>query len=267
MDFISAIILGIIEGLTEFLPVSSTGHMILTSHLLNLNTDSEAVKTFEVIVQLGAVLAVVVLYWDKFLSLFDFRQRTRNSLQPRLNLLHIIIAMVPACLLGVLLRDVIKTYLFGPQTVVYSLVAGGILMIIAEKFHPKATAETVDDITYKQAFVIGMFQILALWPGFSRSGSTISGGLLARVSHTAAAEFTFLVSVPIMIGATGVDLLGSMGHLSMSDFPIFAAGFIAAFIVAMLAIKTFLGLLKRLSLTVFAVYRFVLAAVFFFIIL
>jgi undecaprenyl-diphosphatase len=267
MDFLSAIIMGIIEGLTEFLPVSSTGHMILTADLLNLNTDSESVKTFEVVVQLGAVLAVVVLYFGKFLSLFDFRKHTLQSLKPRLNLLHIIIAMIPASLLGVLLRDFIKEYLFGPQTVVYSLIAGGLLMIAAEKFHPRATAETVDEITYKQAFIIGIFQILALWPGFSRSGSTISGGLFARVSSTAAAEFTFLVSVPIMLGATVVDMYKSAGHLSSSDFTVFAVGFITAFIVGMLAIKTFLGLLKRLSLTSFAIYRFVLAAVFFFIVL
>ncbi|MDO7907895.1 undecaprenyl-diphosphate phosphatase [Paenibacillus sp. JX-17] len=255
--------MGIIEGLTEFLPVSSTGHMILTAHLLGLNTDSDSVKTFEVVVQLGAVLAVVVLYFKKFLSLFDFRKQTRLSLRPRLNLLHIILAMIPAGILGVLLRDVIKDDLFGPQTVVYSLVIGGILMIVAEKFHPRTTAETVDDITYKQAFIVGLFQILALWPGFSRSGSTISGGLFARISATAAAEFTFLVSVPIMLGATGVDLIKSAGHLNTSDFPVFAAGFIAAFIVGMLAIKTFLGLLKRLSLTTFAIYRFIVAIIFF----
>ncbi|NEU25775.1 undecaprenyl-diphosphate phosphatase [Paenibacillus polymyxa] len=265
MDILSSIIMGIIEGLTEFLPVSSTGHMILTADLLGLNTENDTVKTFEVIVQLGAVLAVVVLYWRRFLSLFDFRRKV--SSQPRLNLLHIILAMIPAGLIGVLFRDVIKQYLFGPETVLYSLVIGGLLMIAAEKFHPPIRSHTLDEITYKQAFTIGVFQVLALWPGFSRSGSTMSGGLFARVSHTAAAEFTFLVSVPVMLGASGIDMIKSMDHLSMSDFPVFAAGFITAFIVGMLAIKTFLGLLKRLSLTSFAIYRFVLAAVFFFIIL
>lgn len=259
MDILSSIIMGIIEGLTEFLPVSSTGHMILTAHLLGLSTDEESVKTFEVVVQLGAVLAVVVLYWHTFIGLFKIKPLDRTV--PRLNLLHIFLAMVPAGVAAVLLRDVIKAYLFGPETVVYSLVAGGLLMIAAEKWHKKPTAVTIDDITYKQAFTIGLFQILALWPGFSRSGSTISGGLLARVSHTAAAEFTFLVSVPIMFAATLLDLMKSASYLSVSDIPYFAAGLITSFAVGMLAIRTFLHLLKRLKLSTFAYYRFGLALV------
>ncbi|UPK47597.1 undecaprenyl-diphosphate phosphatase [Paenibacillus pabuli] len=269
LDFISSIIMGIIEGLTEFLPVSSTGHMILTAHLLGLSEDNESVKTFEVVVQLGAVLAVVVLYWNKFIDMFRFTGGKR-SYTSRLNLMHIFLAMVPAVVIGLVFRDWIKEHLFGAQTVLYSLVIGGILMIVAERWSHRSeriTTHDVDDITYKQAFVVGLFQILALWPGFSRSGSTISGGLFAGVSRVAAAEFTFLVSVPIMIGATGYDLYKSIDHLNTSDFPIFAIGFIAAFIVAMLAIKTFLSILKKLSLTVFAVYRFVLAAVFFIILM
>lgn len=273
MSIISAIIMGIIEGLTEFLPVSSTGHMILTAYLLGLDENSEQVKTFEIVVQLGAVLAVVVLYWRKFIDIlmtipdvFRGRVKQGNGINGprRLNILHIALAMLPAVVVGLLLHDVIKKYLFGPETVVYSLVVGGLLMIYAEWRKGRSAGEmTVDDITYKQAFGIGLFQCLALWPGFSRSGSTISGGILLGVSHTAAAEFTFLVSVPVMFGATGLDLVKSAQYLSMDDFGFFAAGFIAAFIVAMIAIKTFLSLLKRLSLTVFAVYRFVLAIIFF----
>ncbi|WP_322906327.1 undecaprenyl-diphosphate phosphatase [Paenibacillus campi] len=273
MDIISAIIMGIVEGLTEFLPVSSTGHMILTAYLLGLNENSEQVKTFEIVVQLGAVLAVVVLYWRKFIDIlmtipdvFRGKVKQGNGINAprRLNILHIALAMLPAVVVGLLLHDVIKKYLFGPQTVVYSLVVGGLLMIYAEWRKGRSAGEmTVDDITYKQAFGIGLFQCLALWPGFSRSGSTISGGILLGVSHTAAAEFTFLVSVPVMFGATGLDLYKSAQYLSMDDFGFFAAGFIAAFIVAMVAIKTFLSLLKRLSLTVFAVYRFVIAIIFF----
>ncbi|ANF94666.1 undecaprenyl-diphosphate phosphatase [Paenibacillus bovis] len=273
MDIISAIIMGIIEGLTEFLPVSSTGHMILTAFLLGLDENSEQVKSFEIVVQLGAVLAVVVLYWRKFIDILMtipdlFRGRLKQDNRPgaphRLNILHIALAMLPAVVVGLLLHDVIKKYLFGPQTVVYSLVVGGLLMIYAEWRKGRSAGNmTVDDITYKQAFGIGLFQCLALWPGFSRSGSTISGGILLGVSHVAAAEFTFLVSVPVMFGATGYDLYKSAEFLSMDDFGFFAAGFITSFIVAMIAIKTFLNLLKRLSLTVFAIYRFVLAIVFF----
>ncbi len=270
---IQAIIMGIIEGLTEFLPVSSTGHMILTAYLLGLNENSEQVKTFEIVVQLGAVLAVVVLYWRKFIDILktipdvfrgNVKQGNGTTTPRRLNILHIALAMLPAVVVGLILHDVIKKYLFGPQTVVYSLVIGGLLMIYAEWRKGRTAGEmSVDDITYKQAFGIGLFQCLALWPGFSRSGSTISGGILLGVSHTAAAEFTFLVSVPVMFGATGLDLYKSAQYLSMDDFGFFAAGFIAAFLVAIVAIKTFLNLLKRLSLTVFAIYRFVLAIIFF----
>ncbi|CAJ1317666.1 undecaprenyl-diphosphate phosphatase [Paenibacillus sp. PK4536] len=273
MDIISAIIMGIIEGLTEFLPVSSTGHMILTSYLLGLDQNAEQVKTFEIVVQLGAVLAVVVLYWRKFIDilmtipdLFNGRLKSKNGIAPqrRLNILHIILAMLPAVVVGLILHDFIKEHLFGPMTVVYSLVVGGLLMIYAEWRKGRSAGNmTVDDITYKQAFGVGLFQCLALWPGFSRSGSTISGGLLLGISHTAAAEFTFLVSVPVMFGATGLDLVKSAQYLSMDDFGFFAAGFIAAFLVALVAIKTFLNLLKRLPLYVFAYYRFALAIIFF----
>lgn len=265
VDIISSIIMGIVEGLTEFLPVSSTGHMIITAHLLGLSTNQDSVKTFEVVVQLGAVMAVVVLYWKTFIGFFIVKPSDR--VMPRLNLLHIFLAMLPASLAAVLFRDFIKQYLFGPSTVVYSLIAGGLLMIAAEKWHKKPTAETTDDITYKQAFIIGMFQILALWPGFSRSGSTISGGLLARVSHTAAAEFTFLVSVPIMFGATALDLWKSAAFLSVSDLPYFAAGLITSFGVGLLSIKTFLSLLKRWKLSTFAYYRFAVALILLLIIL
>ncbi|UHA72696.1 undecaprenyl-diphosphate phosphatase [Paenibacillus sp. 481] len=264
MDLLAALLLGIIEGLTEFLPVSSTGHMILTTHLLGL-TD-ESIKTFEVFVQLGAVLAVVVLYFNKFIDMLVVSIKPPKTGEKRLNMYHIILAMIPGVVGGVVLRDFIKQYLFGAQTVVWSLIAGGILMIIADKVYKRragaSSANTVDQITYKQAAGIGLFQMFALWPGFSRSGSTISGGLLLGVSHTAAAEFTFLLSVPMMVGATGYDLLKSASHLSMDDFSFFATGFIAAFVVAMLAIKTFLNLLKRLPFAYFAYYRFVLAIVF-----
>ena len=183
-----------------------------------------------------------------------------------LNLLHIIIGMIPAGVLGVLFHSTIKEVLFG-GIVVISLVAGGILMIVAEKFSKPSTARTLDEITYKQAFTIGMFQCLALWPGFSRSGSTISGGLLARVSHTAAAEYTFILAVPMMVAASGLDLIKSWDVLSSADITLFVTGFVTAFVVAMLAIVSFLKLLSRVKLTPFAYYRFILAAVFYFFIM
>ncbi|WCN37410.1 undecaprenyl-diphosphate phosphatase [Aneurinibacillus uraniidurans] len=254
-----AIILGIVEGLTEFLPVSSTGHMILMADLLNF--DGDKAKTFEVVIQLGSITAVVFVFWRRLLSLIGIgRTRTYG---PQLNLLHVIIAVLPAGLAGVLLHDFIKKYLFSPYTVLMALVAGAILMIVAERFQPRITAPTIDDITYRQAFGIGLFQCLALWSGFSRSGATIAGGLLLGTSHKAAAEFTFIVAIPVMLGATGLDLIKSMHFLSASDFGFFATGFVTAFVVAMLAIVSFLKLLQRISLTPFAIYRLLLAAVFY----
>lgn len=254
-----AIILGIVEGLTEFLPVSSTGHMILMAHLLNFEGDKA--KTFEVVIQLGSITAVLLVFWRRILNLLGIgRARTYG---PQLNLLHIFIAILPAGVLGVLLRDAIKDYLFSWNTVLVALVAGAIFMIAAERFHVRTTAQTIDDITYRQAFGIGLFQCLALWPGFSRSGATIAGGLLIGTSHKAAAEFTFIIAIPVMMGATLLDLWKSMDFLSASDFGFFATGFVAALIVAMLAIVSFLKLLQRLSLTPFAFYRLILAAVFY----
>ncbi|NHN33186.1 undecaprenyl-diphosphate phosphatase [Paenibacillus agricola] len=164
-DIVNAVIMGIVEGLTEFLPVSSTGHMILTAHLLSF--EGERAKTFEIIVQLGAVLAVFVLYLKRFLRFFKLKPGFMK--QPGINIIHVGLAMGPAVVVGLALHDLIKKYLFGPLPVLISLVAGGILMIVAEKARVRVTAETMEDITYKQAVLIGVFQCLAFWPGFSRN--------------------------------------------------------------------------------------------------
>lgn len=258
-DIISAIIMGIVEGLTEFLPVSSTGHLILTAHLLGF--EGERAKTFEVVIQFGAVLAVLVLYFKTFMKILTFR------LGNGINIIHLILAMLPAGIIGILAHSLIKQYLFGPETVLIGLVLGAILMIVAERSKVTITAEELDDITYKQAFIIGCFQILALWPGFSRSGSTISGGILAGTSQKAAAEFTFIVSVPIMGAASLLDLIDNRAGLSGGDWPLFAIGLIASFVVGMLAVVTFVNMMKKLRLSWFAYYRLALAAVFFFILL
>ncbi|GKU76539.1 undecaprenyl-diphosphate phosphatase [Paenibacillus sp. L3-i20] len=260
-DIINAIILGIIEGLTEFLPVSSTGHLILAGDLLGF--DGDAAKTFKIVIQLGAVMAVLILYWKRYMvilkDLMTFNFKTKN----KLNAIHMIIAMIPALVVYLLLNDFIKRVLFGPAPVLISLILGGILMIVAARVKRTITAEETDDITYKQAFGIGLFQCLALWPGFSRSGATISGGLLLGTSQKAAADFTFIISVPVMLGATVLDLYDSRDYITSDDLVLFLIGFIAAFVVAMIAVVTFLNLIKRLRLEWFAIYRFVLAAVFF----
>lgn len=258
-EHIIAFILGIVEGLTEFLPVSSTGHLILVGNLLGFT--GQKANTFEVIIQLGSMLAILVLYWKRYLSLLNFS--TIGKPVKRLDAIHIILGVIPAALAGLLLHDFIKTQLFSPKVVVISLVAGAILMIFAEKKHGTFTSTTVDELSYKQAFIIGLYQCLAVIPGFSRSGSTISGGLLAGANHKTAAEFSFLIALPIMVGATGLDLIKSLDFLHTSDIPLFAIGFITAFVVAMLVAVGFLKIIGKIGLTVFAYYRVVLAALFF----
>ncbi|ELY3542948.1 undecaprenyl-diphosphate phosphatase [Cronobacter turicensis] len=256
-----AAILGIVEGLTEFLPVSSTGHMIIVGHLLGFEGDTA--KTFEVVIQLGSILAVVVMFWRRLFGLIGihFGNPPHEGLgKGRLSLIHILLGMVPAVVLGLAFHDFIKS-LFNPINVTYALVVGGVLLIIAEVFKPKEPkAPGLDDMTYRQAFFIGCFQCLALWPGFSRSGATISGGMLVGVSRYAASEFSFLLAVPMMMGATALDLYKSMGFLTMADLPMFAVGFVTAFVVALVAIKTFLHIIKRISFIPFAIYRFIVAA-------
>ena len=265
-SLVIAAILGVVEGLTEFLPVSSTGHMIIVGHLLGFEGDTA--KTFEVVIQLGSILAVVVMFWRRLFGLIGIhfgRQPHEGTGTGRLTLIHILLGMVPAVALGLVFHDMIKS-LFNPVNVMYALVVGGVLLIAAEMFKPKVPrAEGVDDITYRQAFAIGCFQCLALWPGFSRSGATISGGMLMGISRYAASEFSFLLAVPMMMGATVLDVYKSIGFLTMADLPMFAVGFMTAFIVALVAIKTFLQLIKRISFIPFAIYRFAVAAVVYFV--
>lgn len=256
-----AAILGVVEGLTEFLPVSSTGHMIIVGHLLGFEGDTA--KTFEVVIQLGSILAVVVMFWRRLFGLIGIhfgKAPHEGTGKGRLTLGHILLGMIPAVVLGLVFHDTIKS-LFNPINVMYALVVGGVLLIAAECLKPKEPrAPGLDDMTYRQAFMIGCFQCLALWPGFSRSGATISGGMLMGVSRYAASEFSFLLAVPMMMGATALDLYKSWSFLSASDLPMFAVGFVTAFIVALVAIKTFLQLIKRISFIPFAIYRFVVAA-------
>jgi undecaprenyl-diphosphatase len=262
-----AIVQGIVEGLTEFLPVSSTGHMILTGELLDFK--GPKAETFEIVIQLGAILAVLILYRQKVLSLFGLGKKTQTNGKKGLNLLHVFLGIAPALLGGYLVHGFIKEHLFSATTVLLSLVVGGLFMIFAERYQKSRTitANDLDDLSYKQAFSIGLFQLLSLWPGFSRSGSTIAGGLLVGASHKVAADFSFIMAIPIMFAASGYDLLKSYQNLSMDDFGFFAAGFVTAFVVAWLAIVTFLKLLNKVKLTPFAYYRFVVAALFWFFIM
>lgn len=256
--FFTAIILGIVEGLTEFIPVSSTGHLILAGNLLGFI--GEKANTFEVVIQLGAILAVAIIYWKKIVSMLHPKE-ILNFKENKLNVWHIAVAIIPIIIVAFLLHKYIKEYLFSPFTVIIGLVVGAIVMIIAENFSSPNSIKQIDKISMKQALLIGLIQCLSLWPGFSRAGATISGGLFAGLNRKAAAEFSFIIAIPVMIAASGFDMLKMWNSLNMQDLAILAVGFIVSFIVAYAAVLFFLRLLDKYSLRVFAYYRFAIAFV------
>lgn len=267
---IKAIILGLVEGLTEFAPVSSTGHMIIVDDMWLQSGDflgKYGANTFKVVIQLGSILAVVVTFKDRFIDLLGMG-RIKNKLSRqsggRLKLSQVIVGLIPAGIFGVLFEDYIDEYLFSTETVLIGLVIGAVFMIFADRFGPKTPKiDTVDKITYKQAITIGLIQCLSLWPGFSRSGSTISGGVLIGLSHRAAADFTFIMAVPIMAGASFLSLLKNWQYIEMEALPFFIAGFISAFIFALISIRFFLKLIDKIKLVPFAIYRILLAFIIF----
>ena len=226
-------------------------------------------NTFKVVIQLGSILAVLVVFRNRFIDLLGLSRwmpkakgaAARQS-GPRLKLMQVIVGLIPAGILGVLFEDFIDEHLFSTATVLIGLVIGALLMIAADRFAPKrASVDTVDQITYKQALGIGLFQCLSIWPGFSRSGSTISGGVLLGLSHRAAADFTFIMAVPIMAGASLISLMKNLEYFTIDALPFFVVGFISAFVFALLAIRFFLKLIDRIKLVPFAVYRILLALV------
>lgn len=253
---IVAFILGVVEGLTEFLPVSSTGHMIIVGDFLKF--EGERASVFEVFIQLGAILSVFLVYREKFMTML---QRKNWARQDGLSLVHIIAGMLPAMAIGFIGHSFIKNYLFSPGTVIVGLIAGGIFMLAAEKFHQPIIVHRVDRLSVWKCFQIGLFQVLALWPGFSRSGSTIAGGLFLGVGRKAAADFSFIMAVPIMLIACLYDFLKIAGKLQMADFLMFGIGFVTAFVVAYFSIIWFLRFMNNSSLASFAYYRFVVALV------
>ncbi len=262
-----AIILSIVEGLTEFLPVSSTGHLILASTLLDFVGEKAA--TFNVVIQLGAIGAVVVLYWPRFWGLlfppkYEAVQGSGQVPQSFAGLRGIgllILTCIPACVLGLFAHSFIKAYLFTPFTVLLALAVGAICMIFVEKRPYAVRYTSLDEITPKLAFGIGCFQCLALWPGFSRSAATIMGGMLLGSKRQLAAEYSFIAAVPIMVAATGYDVLKSWHLFTAGDLPFFALGMVGSFVAALMAIKGFVALLGRITLIPFAVYRLILAPI------
>jgi len=249
MTVFEAIIIAIVEGLTEFLPVSSTGHMIITSWLLGISND-EFTKLFEVCIQLGAILAVVVLYWKKFF-VFDTN---------RLNFyIKLIIAVVPALIMGYLFSDKIDALMESPMVVGVTLLLGGIVLLFVDKWFNHPTVDTDEKIDNFRALRIGFFQCLALIPGMSRSAATIIGGMQQKLTRNVAAEFSFFLAVPTMAAATGYKLL--KGYKLLTEHPenlkLLLIGNVVAFIVAMLAIKFFIGTLKKYGFKMWGYYRII----------
>ncbi|MDY3113662.1 MAG: undecaprenyl-diphosphate phosphatase [Helicobacter sp.] len=249
MEFLYAIILGIVEGLTEFLPISSTGHLILTSELLGIPQD-DFHKTFEVVIQLGSILAV----------LFVFREKLFNSFNLWVKLA---IGFLPAGILGFLFYSHIKA-LFAPITVAIMLIIGGIVFIVLEIFYKKKEhhIKNVESLSYKQALAVGFFQALAMIPGTSRSGATIVGGLLLGCTRKTATEFSFLLALPTMILASLYSLYKNYEVLNADNLLILSVGFIVAFLSALCAIKLFLSFISRFNFIPFGIYRIILGVVF-----
>jgi undecaprenyl-diphosphatase len=251
-----AVILGIIEGLTEFLPVSSTGHLIIGGHLLGY-TGPKA-ETFEIVIQLGAILAVVLLYRSTFLGLvFPPAGRRFSGLR---GLWLLFLTCLPASLLGLAIHGYIKEHLFSPFTVALALLAGAVMILVVERLPKRDALRELDDLTPGVALGIGLFQCLSLWPGFSRSASTIMGGMLLGVRRETAAQYSFIAAVPIMFAATGYDFLKNRELFGADDLVFLAIGFVVSFLSAWLAVKGFIHLLKKWTLVPFAWYRIVVGA-------
>lgn len=253
MDFLillKALILGIVEGLTEFLPVSSTGHLIIVGDLLNFN--DERGKVFEIAIQLAAILAVC---WDYRARIGRVAGGLASDVTQRRFVFHLLVGFMPAAVLGLLFHSTIKTYLFNPLTVAAALIVGGLVILYIEKraYHPHV--ETVDDMGWRQALKIGFAQSIAMFPGVSRAGATIMGGLVFGLSRKAATEFSFFLAIPTMFAATIYDVYKNWHLLHASDLPLFATGFIASFIAAMLAVKALLKWVSHHSFIPFAWYR------------
>lgn len=255
-----AVIQGIVEGLTEFLPVSSTGHLIIAGQLLGFTGPKAA--AFEIVIQLGAILAVVVLYHRKWLGMLRPQPGTRFSGINGLWLLFL--TCLPAGILGFLTHKYIENHLFGPLTVALALAVGAVLILLVEKYKPAPKVADLEELTPRLALGIGVFQCLSLWPGFSRSASTILGGMILGAERRLATEYSFLSAVPIMFMATGFKLISDYSLFTASDLPFLAVGFAVSFISALLAVKGFIHLVSRISLAPFAWYRLALAPLVYF---
>lgn len=250
MTLLQALLLSIIEGVTEFLPISSTGHLILATQILGM-TQTEFVKSFEIVIQLGAILAVILLFWKTFII-------------DKKTLLHVSMAFIPTAILGFFLYRFIKDILFGnPWIVVLSLLLGGVFLILFEALH----TEKQKLMTTRDAFLIGCFQAISMIPGVSRSGASVVGGLLLGVQREKAVTFSFLLAIPTMIAASGLDVAKNHMNFTSSEYSLLAIGFVGAFITARMTIRWFTTFVQTHTLTSFGVYRILVALMYYFFVL
>lgn len=261
-EAIKVIILGIVEGITEWLPISSTGHMLLVDEFLHLNTSAEFNEMFFVVIQLGAILAVVVLFWKK---MFPFEYKKKIVVKKEIFSLwfKVLVACIPSALFGFLLDDFLEKYFGGAVSIAIMLIFYGILFIVIENWNKKRTPKIGDlaDINYKTALIIGAFQVLAMIPGTSRSGATIVGALLIGVSRVAAAEFTFFLAVPTMLGASLFKLVKFGFNFTSVELITLALGMMVAFVVSIFAIKFLMSYIKKHDFKVFGWYRIALGVI------
>lgn len=252
----SALLLGIVEGITEFLPISSTGHLILITELLPVTTPPG--RVMEVVIQFGAILAVC---WHYRAKLWDMAVGLPKERQSQLSVLKLFLAFLPAAIIGLLAHSTIKEALFSAWVVSVMLIVGGILILLIEKYKPAPQLHSFEEISLKTAILVGFFQVLAMVPGTSRSGATIMGALLLRIDRKTAAEFSFLLSIPTMLAAAAYDFYKNYHLLGDEDFIQIGIGFAASFLAALLTVKALLAFLSRHGFVPFAIYRIILGVV------
>ena len=259
MWLVTAIVLGLVQGLTEFIPISSTGHLILVGDLMHFH--GARAGTFEVFIQLGSILAVVVVYRRRFFELLDVRRHSGFAGPRGLGLL--LLTTVPALILGAVFHGAIKKYLFCPFNVAIGMAIGGAWILLAERFFTGVAKNNLDRLTWKEALWIGCFQCMAMWPGMSRSASTILGGMIVGLERKTATEYSFFAAVPVMFAATMFDLWKSLPSLDTTDIPFFGVGFLVSFISAWVAIRFFIRFIGSHTLVPFGWYRLAVAALVF----
>ncbi len=264
IEIVKAIVLGIVEGITEWLPISSTGHMLLVDEIFTLNMSDAFKEMFFIVIQLGAILAVVILFWNQ---MWPFQLKDKSQpvvIKKTFSMwLKVVVACIPGAVITLLFDDYIEAHLHTPLVIALALIIYGIAFIVIEKWNKTRvpTTKTLDDISYKTAFLIGLFQILSIIPGTSRSGSTIVGALLIGVSRVAAAEFTFFLAVPVMIGMSILKLLQFGLAFTGAELVILLVGCVTAFLVSILVIKFLMGYIRKHDFTAFGWYRIVLGII------